>query len=97
MHIAKLNNESLDVALENLLGRKQTDMDWKRVREKIQGKVVMVTGAAGSIGSELCRQIASFDPLALVGLKGNWKMPSRTWLFIPNWGASPNLTTWSGP
>jgi len=67
MHIAKLNNESLDVALENLLGRKQTDMDWKRVREKIQGKVVMVTGAAGSIGSELCRQIASFDPLALVG------------------------------
>jgi FlaA1/EpsC-like NDP-sugar epimerase len=67
MHIAKSNNESLDVALENLLGRKQTDMDWKRVREKIQGKMVMVTGAAGSIGSELCRQIASFDPLALVG------------------------------
>jgi FlaA1/EpsC-like NDP-sugar epimerase len=67
MHIAKSNNESLDLALENLLGRKQTDMDWKLVREKIQGKVVMVTGAAGSIGSELCRQIASFDPLALVG------------------------------
>jgi FlaA1/EpsC-like NDP-sugar epimerase len=67
MRVAKSINKSLDVALEDLLGRKQTDLDRKLVREKIQGKVVMVTGAAGSIGSELCRQIASFNPLALVG------------------------------
>jgi FlaA1/EpsC-like NDP-sugar epimerase len=43
----------------------QLDLD--RIRERIQGRVVMVTGAAGSIGSEICRQIASFRPLAIVG------------------------------
>ena len=42
-------------------------LDQDHIRERIQGKVVMVTGAAGSIGSELCRQIARFRPLALIG------------------------------
>ena len=56
-----------DVALEELLGRKQEFLDQELIREHIQGKVVMVTGAAGSIGSELCRQIAGFGPKALVG------------------------------
>jgi FlaA1/EpsC-like NDP-sugar epimerase len=57
-----------DEALEGLLGRNPAHLDEERAREKIHGRVVMVTGAAGSIGSELCRQIARFDPLALVGL-----------------------------
>jgi FlaA1/EpsC-like NDP-sugar epimerase len=56
-----------DLALEDLLGIKQADWDQETIRERIRGKVVMVTGAAGSIGSELCRQIASFCPRALVG------------------------------
>ena len=55
------------VAVEDLLGRKPVRLDQDRIRERIQGKVVMVTGAAGSIGSEICRQIARFSPLALVG------------------------------
>ncbi len=42
-------------------------LDLERIRERIQGRVVMVTGAAGSIGSEICRQIAKFRPLAIVG------------------------------
>ena len=42
-------------------------LDQGSIRERIEGKVVMVTGAAGSIGSELCRQIARFRPLALIG------------------------------
>jgi FlaA1/EpsC-like NDP-sugar epimerase len=63
----QLNQQIRDVAVEDLLGRKPVQLDQDRIRERIQGRVVMVTGAAGSIGSEICRQIARFDPLALVG------------------------------
>ena len=65
MQKAKLTNQVLDVALEDLLRRKPSYLDQELIGERIQGQVVMVTGAAGSIGSELCRQIAGFDPLAL--------------------------------
>src|ERR1700690_1475411 len=49
------------------MGKRQAYLDQERIREQIQGKVVMVTGAAGSIGAELCQQIAGFRPKALVG------------------------------
>ena len=62
-----LGKQLRDVAVEDLLGRKPVHLDLDRIRERIEGKVVMVTGAAGSIGSEICRQIAHFDPLALIG------------------------------
>jgi FlaA1/EpsC-like NDP-sugar epimerase len=64
---AELGKQIRDVAVEDLLGRKPVTLDQQLIRVRIQGKVVMVTGAAGSIGSEICRQIASFHPLALVG------------------------------
>ena len=64
---AELGRQIRDVAVEDLLGRKPVQMDQQSIRDRIQGKVVMVTGAAGSIGSEICRQIAPFHPLALVG------------------------------
>jgi FlaA1/EpsC-like NDP-sugar epimerase len=64
---AGLDKQLKDVAVEDLLGRKPVHLDQDSIRGRIQGKVVMVTGAAGSIGSEICRQIARFDPLALVG------------------------------
>ena len=64
---AELGKQIRDVAVEDLLGRKPVHLDQQSIRERIQGRVVMVTGAAGSIGSELCRQIAQFQPLALVG------------------------------
>ncbi len=56
-----------DVAMEDLLGRGPVRLEEKQIRGKLEGKVVIVTGAAGSIGSELCRQIARFRPAAIVG------------------------------
>jgi FlaA1/EpsC-like NDP-sugar epimerase len=63
----ELGKQIRDVAVEDLLGRKPVQLDMDRIRERIKGRVVMVTGAAGSIGSEICRQIAPFRPLAIVG------------------------------
>jgi FlaA1/EpsC-like NDP-sugar epimerase len=63
----ELGTQIREVAVEDLLGRTPVHLDLERIRERIQGRVVMVTGAAGSIGSEICRQIAPFRPLAIVG------------------------------
>jgi FlaA1/EpsC-like NDP-sugar epimerase len=56
-----------DVAVEDLLGRRPVELNWTGIRGKIENATVLVTGAAGSIGSELCRQIMRFQPAALVG------------------------------
>jgi len=56
-----------DVAVEDLLGRSPVRLEETQIRDAIEGRVVLVTGAAGSIGSELCRQIARFHPAAIVG------------------------------
>ncbi len=54
------------VEVEDLLGREPTPIDVEQVREAINGRVVAVTGAAGSIGAELCRQLAGLEPERLV-------------------------------
>ncbi|TDQ92446.1 polysaccharide biosynthesis protein [Paraburkholderia silvatlantica] len=56
------------IDLEDLLGRDAVNIDTPHVEALLSGRVVMVTGAGGSIGSELCRQILRFAPAQLVAL-----------------------------
>lgn len=55
-----------DVKIEDLLGREEVKLDMAAIEEQVQGKTVMVTGAGGSIGSEICRQISNFNPSRLL-------------------------------
>ena len=56
-----------EVAVEDLLGRTPIRLEEHQIRERLEGKIILVTGAAGSIGSELCRQITRFRPAGIVG------------------------------
>src|SRR5699024_5840132 len=55
-----------DVSLEDLIGRQPISTDIDDIASAITGKIVLVTGAGGSIGSQLCRQVFRFDPARLV-------------------------------
>ena len=55
-----------DVAVEDLLGREPIRVDMGQIYEEIRGKTILVTGGGGSIGSELCRQVAGHEPKQLI-------------------------------
>ncbi|WZL81022.1 nucleoside-diphosphate sugar epimerase/dehydratase [Vallitaleaceae bacterium 9-2] len=55
-----------DIDIKDILGRDEVNLDNEAIADYLNGKVVMVTGGGGSIGSELSRQIASFGPKALI-------------------------------
>ena len=66
---AKLNVRPIDV--EDILGRPQSNLDRDAMRALVRDKRVLVTGAGGSIGSELVRQVSAFDPSAITLVDNN--------------------------
>lgn len=59
-------NQIQDIKIEDLLGREPIILGKENIKREIDGKVVMITGAAGSIGSEMCRQSLHYNPKMLV-------------------------------
>lgn len=59
-------NQIREVRIEDLLGREHVELNREQIRDYLTGKRVLVTGAAGSIGSELCRQIMKMEPEQLI-------------------------------
>ncbi|MCO4806889.1 MAG: polysaccharide biosynthesis protein [Flavobacteriales bacterium] len=59
-------NQFKEIRIEDLLERPSIQLDKKKIRNQLVGKTVMITGAAGSIGSEMVRQIIPFKPLRIV-------------------------------
>ena len=64
-------NDIKDIEIEDLLGRDPSLPDYKLMAANIKGKTVLVTGAGGSIGSEICQQIVQLQPKALLMLEQN--------------------------
>ncbi len=58
-----------NVSIEDLLGRDRVELDWRVIRAGIGGRRVLVSGGGGSIGAELCRQVARLGPARLVLLE----------------------------
>ncbi|MCG8322902.1 MAG: polysaccharide biosynthesis protein [Cytophagales bacterium] len=59
-------NQIREIKIEDLLGRESVKLDNREVREQLRGKTVLITGAGGSIGSEMVRQVAGFLPDTLI-------------------------------
>ncbi len=55
-------NQFRDVQVEDLLGREPVELDVESISKKLTDKTILVTGAGGSIGSEICRQVCKFQP-----------------------------------
>ena len=55
-------SEMREVKIEDLLGRDEVELDMDAISEKLTNKTILVTGAGGSIGSEICRQVMKFKP-----------------------------------
>jgi len=57
------------VSIEDLLGRESVSLDVQTIRRELAGQTVLISGGGGSIGSELCRQVAGFAPASLIILE----------------------------
>ncbi|MBA7592571.1 hypothetical protein ES708_34758 [subsurface metagenome] len=55
-----------DIQIEDILGRKPVNLNYSQLLSQLEGKSILITGAGGSIGSELCRQVIRFKPSNLI-------------------------------
>ena len=62
LHVQQLRN----VEIEDLLGREPVELDQTMIEKQLRGKKILVTGAGGSIGSEICRQVSKFKPKEII-------------------------------
>ena len=62
LHVQQLRN----VEIEDLLGRDPVELDQTMIEKQLRGKKILVTGAGGSIGSEICRQVSKFKPKEII-------------------------------
>jgi len=65
-NLGQMHFQMKPIQFEDLLGREEIHIDLDRIAGQVKGKVILITGAAGSIGSELVRQLAVFSPKSLV-------------------------------
>lgn len=77
------------IQIEDLLERNEIEVDNKLISEDLQGRTILITGGAGSIGSELARLIAGFEPKKLIVLDNAESMLHEIDLFLKN--TFPNL------
>ncbi|MGL4393556.1 MAG: polysaccharide biosynthesis protein [Fusobacteriaceae bacterium] len=66
-----LSHQVRDISIEDLLGREQILVNGRNISEHLYGKIIFVTGGGGSIGSELIRQIAKYNPKKIIGIDLN--------------------------
>lgn len=85
-------NQIRPVQIDDLLGRETVQVDLKEITGYIKDKVVLVTGAGGSIGSELCRQVAAIGPKKLILLGHGENSIHRIWLKLTNKFPGLNLS-----
>ncbi len=62
--VSKLNLR--DVAIADILGRDPVNLNWEKIQQSLSGKRILITGGGGSIGSELCKQLARVKPACLI-------------------------------
>lgn len=88
-------NELRDVSIEDILGRDPVALDWEEICRNLTGKTILVTGAGGSIGSEICRQAAALNPAMLVLLENSeynlYKLDIEIRRRFPNLSLSAHL------
>ena len=66
-HKPYLNLKNLeDIKIEDLIGRQTVEIDYKEIKEFLEGKRILITGAGGSIGSEITKQVCGFNPEAVI-------------------------------
>ena len=86
-----------EVTVEDLLSRDPIQIDYRQCLHSVNGKVVLVTGAAGSIGSELCHQVLGFEPSALHLMDNNETGLHDLSLALNAVGSSsPRVKAWTG-